>query len=69
MVGVRSMDKDCRIVLVECCEGMRVRPAHGCKRAPVCPCGWIGDYHPSKLMANLEGTAHTNGWGRSDHRT
>jgi hypothetical protein len=45
----------CRVVLVECHEGMLVRPAHGCKYIPVCSCGWIGtDYHPSKLQAELE---------------
>lgn len=46
---------DCRIVCVECCYGLLVRPAHACKYIPVCVCGWIGtEYHPSKLQAELE---------------
>jgi len=66
---------DCQLVFVECCEGMRVRPAHGCKYIPVCSCGWIGtEYHPSQLQANQEGTAHMNGeeyvlpWARTSTR-
>lgn len=64
-----------RIVYVECCYGLRVRPAHGCKWIPVCPCGWIStEYHTSQLEASQEGTAHVDGveytppWARTSTR-
>lgn len=51
----RHVENPCAMVLVECCYGLRVRPAHGCKWIPVCTCGWFGtEYHPSKLQAEFE---------------
>lgn len=45
---------DCRVVLVFCCEGEPVAPAHMHRPTPVCSCGWIGTEHHHKLGAELE---------------
>ncbi len=53
------MADQCRIILIECCEGMHQQPAHGHNPTPHCVCGWTGHEHTSRLMARQEWEIHT----------